>query len=99
MTVYSYLDERSYLSKISVLSKQERKNLQDSEIARLDKKYTVAINQEHVPNCLLHDGRLEELYLGKLQYIASIADYLEIKVLRVPKGPSLLPNAPTGFDP
>ena len=63
LIIYSYLDLKTTLEKISILSKRERQELRNSVIAREGK--TFRFKAKHDGQCLLHGDRLA-VFMGKM---------------------------------
>ena len=60
--VYSYLDFNDTVTKAACLSKQERTELKESEIARADKIFKLNLNRRSRPECLLNGDLLEKFH-------------------------------------
>ena len=53
LMVYSYLTFEETVAKAALLSKKERAELKESEIARADKVFKLKISPQSRPDCLL----------------------------------------------
>ena len=58
LEVYSFLTFNETVKKAACLSKQEREELKESEIARVNKVFTLTINNQSRPHCLLYNNKL-----------------------------------------
>ena len=63
--IYSYLDLKTTIDKISILSKKEREELLSSAIAREGKK--LRLEAKHDGECLLHGNKLS-IFLSRIQF-------------------------------
>ena len=79
LEVYSFLTLKETVKKAACLSKQEREELKQSEIARKNKTFTLTINNQSRPQCLLYDDRLEQFY-RRIETRVQLTDKLSIEV-------------------
>ena len=79
LEVYSFLTLKETVKKAACLSKQEREELKQSEIARTNKTFTLTINNQSRPQCLLYDDRLEQFY-RRIETRVQLTDKLSIEV-------------------
>ena len=77
LTIYSYLDYASTLSKISHLSKAERLALKDSAIAREGKSNKFKLGSLLGEACFAHDERLT-FVMALCSYSIALCDSFEL---------------------
>ena len=77
--VYKYLKLYETLFKISMLSRDERKNLSDSAIVNEDRDFIYTIHDSEWPSCVLHSDILANT-LQKMQYLLSLTDKISIDI-------------------
>ena len=62
MVAYSYMDAKEILKTIACLSKEERSEILNSEIARDGKTLNISLDSRSVFDCIMSQRGLERVY-------------------------------------